>query len=64
MADPTEVELLRQRDLTVYGNLDGPTFEFLVERLGGAGLEGDSVYEAIVEGAYRTDAGADESLGL
>lgn len=49
MADPTEVELLRQRDLAVYGNLDGPTLEFLVEKL---------------RGAYRTDVGIDESLGL
>ncbi len=64
MMDPTEVELLRQRDLTVYGNLDGPTFEFLVEKLRGAGLEGDSIYEAIVEGAFRTDADIGESLGL
>lgn len=64
MVDPTEVELLRQRDLAVYGNLDGPTFEFLIEKLRGAGLEGDSIYEAIIEGAYRTDAGTGESLGF
>jgi hypothetical protein len=31
MADPTEVELLRARDMVLYGNADGPTFAFLVE---------------------------------
>ncbi len=37
MPDPVEVELLRQRDVAVYGDLDGPTFEFLVEKLRRAG---------------------------
>jgi hypothetical protein len=32
MMDPTEAELLRARDLAVYGYPDGPTFEYLVER--------------------------------
>jgi hypothetical protein len=32
MADPTEVELLRARDMALYGNADGPTFAFLVEQ--------------------------------
>jgi type I restriction enzyme M protein len=30
MADLTEVELLRARDMALYGNADGPTFAFLV----------------------------------
>jgi hypothetical protein len=55
MADPREVELLRARDTSQYGNPEGSTFEFLVQRLRNAGLEGDAVYEAIVEGSYRTD---------
>lgn len=54
MADPREVELLQARDMSQHGNPDGPTFEFLVQRLTNAGLEGDAVYEAIVDGSFRT----------
>lgn len=64
MADPVEVELLRARDIAEYGNPDGPTFEFLVERLKAVGLEGDAVYEAIIEGSYRTNAEVNGKLGL
>jgi hypothetical protein len=55
MADPREVDLLQARDVSQYGNPDGPTFEYLVQQLTNAGLEGDAVYEAIIEGSYRTD---------
>ena len=64
MADPTDVELLRARDMAVYGNPDGPTFEFLVEQGCRAGLEDPAIYEAIIEGAYRTDVGTDRRFGL
>ena len=64
MTDPAEVELLRQRDVLIYGNPDGPTFELLVEKLRRAGLEGDTIYEAIIEGAYRTDRGINKLSGL
>lgn len=64
MADSTEVELLRQRDIDKFGNPDGPTFYFLVERLIEAGLDGDAVYEAIIDQSYRTDAELDRQLGL
>jgi hypothetical protein len=64
MADSTEVELLRRRDIAKFGNPDGPTFDFLVERLSKAGLEGDAVYEAIIDQSYRTDAELDRRLGL
>lgn len=43
---------------------DGPTFEFLVEKLIKAGLEGDAIYEAIIEGAYRTDTGINRLVEL
>lgn len=62
MADPAEVELLRQRDMAEYGHPDGPTFEFLEKQLREDGLEGDALYEAIVEGAYRTNAGVNKRL--
>lgn len=64
MTDPAEVELLRARDMAISGNPDGPTFEFLVEKLREAGLEGNAIYEAVIEGAYRTDAGINKLLGL
>lgn len=64
MTDATEVELLRARDIAKFGNPDGPTFYFLVERLIEAGLEGDAVYEAIIDQSYRTDAELDRRLGL
>lgn len=64
MANPVEVELLRQRDIAEYGNSDCPAFEFLVEKLKEAGLEGDAVYEAIINGSYRTNAGVNRSLGI
>lgn len=64
MPDPAEAELLRQRDIAVYGEPDGPTFEFLVEKLTRVGLEGDEIYEKIIEGASRTDTDINKSLGL
>lgn len=64
MAEQSEVELPRQRDMAMYGHPDGPTFSFLVEKLREKGLEGDAAYEAIIEGASRTDANIDRLLGL
>jgi hypothetical protein len=64
MADPIEVELLRARDMAEYGNPDGPTFEFLVGQLRRGGLKGDAVYEAVIAGSYRTNAGVDKKLSF
>jgi len=64
MADLREVELLRARDMAIYGNPDGPTFEFLVEQGRRAGLEEQAIYEAIIEGSYRTNVGINRSFGL
>ena len=64
MGDPTEVELLRARDMALYGNVDGPPFEFLVEQGRQEGLEEQAVYEAIFEGAYRTNVGINRRFGL
>jgi len=63
MADPTEVELLRARDMALYGNADGPTFAFLVEQGRRAGLTEPAIYEAIIEGAYRTNIGLNRRFG-
>ena len=64
MSDEREVELLRARDLAEYGNADGPAFEFLVEQLAEAGLEEEAVYEAIIDGSYKTNAEVNRRLGL
>lgn len=54
MSDPRRIELLQERDMERYGNPDGPTFEWLVEKARGKGLEGDAIYEEIIESAQRT----------
>ena len=64
MINQTEVQLLRARDTAKYGNPDGPTFELLVAKLSSIGLEGDAIYEAIVDNSYRTDAELNRKLGL
>jgi len=64
MADPQEVEMLRARDIVEYGSEDGPPFEFLVKECRDAGLKGNAVYAAIIEGSYRTNRGVNRNLGL
>ncbi len=64
MADKNEVEMLRRRDLQVYGSPHGPTFQFLVKRLKTEGLAENEIYEAIIRGSYRTDAGINKKLGF
>ena len=64
MSDPSEVAALQERDRAKYGDPDGPTFEQLVEKARAKGLEGDALYESIVESAQRTDAGTNRGMGL
>lgn len=64
MADPEEVEMLEVSDTIEYGGPDGPTFEFLVRKCREAGLKGNAVYEAIIEGSYRTNKGINKKFGL
>jgi hypothetical protein len=64
MVNKAEVELLSARDMATYGNPGGPTFDFLVSRLKDAGLEGDAVYEAVIDASYKTDAELNSILGL
>jgi hypothetical protein len=64
MTDPADVELLRARDVARYGHPNGPTFEFLVERLKEAGFEEDRIYETIIDNSYRTDAELNRKLGM
>lgn len=64
MTEPGEVALLQARDMAVYGHPDGPTFEFLVEQARNAGLEEPAIYDAIIDGSYRTNAEINRRLGL
>lgn len=64
MSDPDEVEMLRARDKQVYGSSNGPTFLFLVKRLTAEGLTENDVFEAVIKGSYRTNAGVDKQLGF
>lgn len=64
MSDPAELAALQERDRAKYGDPDGPSFAWLCERARAKGLEGDAVYESIVESAQRTDQGVNQSLGF
>ncbi len=64
MTDSREEELLRRRDVVKFGSPDGPTLDFLVKRLEETGLQGDTLYEAIIDQSYRTDAELDRWLRL
>jgi hypothetical protein len=55
MPSNAEVAQLRARDQAKYGDPDGPTFEWLVDKNRSKGLEGDAIYEAIIESSSRTD---------
>lgn len=60
MEDPREVELLRNRDLKLYGDPNGPTFAFLVEKAASLGWVGDKIYEVIIGDSSTTNAEVDQ----
>ena len=64
MQSKDEVKLLQDRDLQVYGNPDGPTFDQLVAKNQEKGLQGDAVYEAIVGSSNRTNKDYNEKYGV
>jgi len=64
MKNEEEKELLRRRDIAKYGMPDGPSFEFLISHLEADGLKGNAVFEAVIKGSYRTNAGIDRMLGF
>jgi len=64
MSDPASLAALQARDLDKYGNPDGPTFEYLVDRAGQKGLTGDAVFTSIIDSAQVTDAATNQSMGL
>jgi hypothetical protein len=64
MQDEAAVEALRARDREKYGTPDGPTFEYLRDRAAQKGLEGDAIFQSIIDSAQQTDAATNRSLGL
>ena len=62
MEVPEEVELLRQRDIKFYGNPDGPSFEYLVRQAGSRGLQGDEIYQSIINSSSLTDEQINKKL--
>ncbi len=64
MADPGEVAALEARDLEKYGDPHGPSFAWLEGRARDKGLQGDAIYQSIVEGAQRTDEATNRLFGL
>ncbi|MFA7240606.1 MAG: hypothetical protein WC091_10865 [Sulfuricellaceae bacterium] len=64
MPDKREVADLQARDQEKYGNPDGPTFEYLVQKNRDEGLTGDEVYENIIGSAKRTNEGYNKRFGV
>ena len=64
MQSKVEIEQLRARDVVIYGSPNGPTFAFLKKRLKAEGLTENEIFEAIIQGSYRTNAGVDKKLGF
>jgi hypothetical protein len=64
MQNPLEVEFLQLRDIAKYGTSDGPTFEYLINEIESEGVSGNAVFEAVIKGSYRTNAGIDKMLGF
>jgi hypothetical protein len=64
MEDQAEVELLRQRDIQVYGSPEGPSFEQLFQKHKKEGLSDADAYERIITGARTTNPRADQEAGV
>jgi len=63
MEDPKQIEELRNRDSEKYGNPDGPSFDYLVQKASKSGLTGDEIYEAIIQGSSTTNADVNRRFG-
>lgn len=64
MGSQFEVIMLQIRDWWEYSSKDGPTFEWLVDKAKGKGLEGDAIYEEIIGSANRRNAKVDKAMGV
>ena len=59
MENPSEVEMLRERDRQLYGDPNGPGFEQLVAEGEEQGLAAEEIFLRIIEGSYRTNKNVD-----
>jgi len=64
MQNKQEVADLQARDQEKYGNPDGPTFAYLVEKNRLKGLQGDAIYEDIIGSSNRTNREYNEKFGV
>jgi len=62
MEDGRDVEALRRRDESKYGNPDGPSFEDALALAVGKGYEGDEAFGEIIRAALTTDPVTDQRL--
>ena len=64
MQDDAEVSDLRARDMEKYGNPDGPTYEYLVEQNKQKGLQGDDIYNAIIDSSNRPNQSYNQRFNI
>lgn len=64
MPNLQEIAALHARDQEKYGNPDGPTFAYLVEKNRAKGLQGEAVYTDIINSSDRTNKEYNEKYGV
>lgn len=64
MPNKIEVQLLQARDQEKYGNPNGPTFEYLVQKNRSGGMTEEEAYEAIVDSSKRTNKAYNQKYGV
>lgn len=57
MQNPEEVAALQARDQEKYGNPNGPTFEYLLDKNMGKGMSREAALQSIIDSSSRTDSG-------
>ncbi|MFK7946248.1 MAG: LysM peptidoglycan-binding domain-containing protein [Saprospiraceae bacterium] len=55
MPEKSQVKALQARDMTKYGNPDGPTFEYLIKKNTDKGKTLEEAYQSIIDSSSRTD---------
>lgn len=60
MPSKEEMRALQERDRKKYGNPDGPTFEYLVQKSLKKGISREETYKTIIASSARTDNGYNE----
>jgi hypothetical protein len=64
MENESEVSVLKSRDQHVYGAVDGPTFEQLLDRLRSRGLADDDAFDLIIRSSQAASEAVNKLLGL